>query len=103
MAITDDAGFIDISGDGGLLKKIIKEGEGGSPQTGDEVTAHYTGTLQDGTKFDSSRDKQKAFKFAVGTLVTMHTIHGRSQRNGERDYFKTPTDQLRSSKYAAVK
>ena len=59
--------LIDISGDGGLLKRIIREGAGECPQTGDEVTAHYTGTLLDGTKFDSSRDKQKPFKFTVGT------------------------------------
>ena len=59
--------LIDISGDGGLLKRIIREGAGECPQTGDEVTAHYTGTLLVGTKFDSSRDKQKPFKFTVGT------------------------------------
>ena len=67
MSATEEGGFIDISGDGGLLKKIIAEGKGDCPQIGDEVTAHYTGTLLNGTKFDSSRDKGKAFKFAVGT------------------------------------
>lgn len=66
--VSNDVGdLIDISGDGGLLKRIIREGAGECPQSGDEVTAHYTGTLLDGTKFDSSRDKQKAFKFTVGT------------------------------------
>ena len=35
-----DAGFIDISGDGGLLKKILAEGTGECPQLGDEVSAH---------------------------------------------------------------
>ena len=66
MASTS-AEFIDISGDGGLLKKITCEGTGECPSNGDEVSAHYTGTLLNGTKFDSSRDKGKPFKFAVGT------------------------------------
>jgi FK506-binding protein 4/5 len=49
------------------LKKILKEGAGDElPITGMEVTAHYTGTLDDGTKFDSSRDRGKEFKFTIG-------------------------------------
>eukprot|EP00605_Chrysophyceae_sp_TOSAG23-4_P000489 GSChrysophyteH1.ASY1.ANO1.548.1 assembled CDS len=66
--MTDFAGdFIDVSGDGGILKKIITEGSGDFPEVGMEVKAHYTGTLQDGTKFDSSRDRGKHFTFPLGT------------------------------------
>ena len=61
-----DNDFIDISGDGGLLKKILKEGDGDSPTKGMMVRAHYTGTLEDGTKFDSSRDRGTEFKFKIG-------------------------------------
>jgi len=59
-------GYVDVSGDGGLLKKVLEDGHGESPSEGDEVFAHYTGTLEDGSKFDSSRDRGKEFKFTIG-------------------------------------
>ena len=59
-------GYVDILGNGGILKKIYQEGEGDCPSAGDEVEAHYTGTLDDGSKFDSSRDRGKVFKFTLG-------------------------------------
>jgi hypothetical protein len=56
-----------VGTDGGLLKKIVKEGSGDTrPVSGQQVAAHYTGTLDDGTKFDSSRDRNKEFKFVIG-------------------------------------
>ena len=66
MSGFDNTDFIDVTGDGGILKKILTEGEVESPASGDEVFAHYTGTLEDGTKFDSSRDRGKEFNFPIG-------------------------------------
>jgi len=60
------AEWIDVSGDGGVLKKVLKEGSGEVPFNGAEVKAHYTGTLEDGTKFDSSRDRDSPFTFELG-------------------------------------
>jgi hypothetical protein len=60
------ATIIDISGDGKLTKEVTSEGEGPVPAAGDEIIAHYTGTLLDGTVFDSSRDRGKTFNFVLG-------------------------------------
>lgn len=50
----------------GLKYVELKEGEGAQPQTGQTVVVHYTGTLEDGTQFDSSRDRGTPFQFKIG-------------------------------------
>ncbi|HKP64913.1 MAG TPA: FKBP-type peptidyl-prolyl cis-trans isomerase [Polyangiales bacterium] len=44
----------------------LKVGSGASAEAGKRVTVHYVGTLTDGTKFDSSRDRGKGFSFDLG-------------------------------------
>lgn len=51
----------------GLKYVDEKLGDGPSPQQGQVVSVHYTGTLQDGTKFDSSRDRNQPIEFPIGT------------------------------------
>ena len=41
-------------------------GTGAAPQAGQLVTVHYTGWLEDGTKFDSSLDRGQPFQFVIG-------------------------------------
>ncbi len=50
----------------GLKYKVITAGTGATPKKGDTVVVHYTGTLEDGTKFDSSRDRNSPFSFKLG-------------------------------------
>lgn len=50
----------------GLRYWIISEGDGDNPVEGDAVTCHYSGWLEDGTLFDSSRNRDSAFSFQLG-------------------------------------
>jgi FKBP-type peptidyl-prolyl cis-trans isomerase len=44
----------------------IKVGTGQEVKSGDTVVIHYTGTLEDGTKFDSSYDRDEPFETQIG-------------------------------------
>ncbi|WP_422387046.1 FKBP-type peptidyl-prolyl cis-trans isomerase [Anabaena sphaerica] len=51
----------------GLQYVELVEGTGKTPKSGQTVEVHYVGILEDGTKFDSSRDRNQTFKFKIGT------------------------------------
>lgn len=54
----------------GLLYKVIDPGEGQLPDSNDRVTVHYEGTLTDGTKFDSSYDRNEPATFVLNEVVS---------------------------------
>lgn len=56
----------EITTPSGLKYVDIVEGAGVSPQPGQTVTVDYTGTLEDGKKFDSSLDRGQPFSFRIG-------------------------------------
>jgi FKBP-type peptidyl-prolyl cis-trans isomerase len=49
-----------------LQIETLKPGTGAEATTGQRVTVHYVGTLTDGKKFDSSRDRGRGFQFTLG-------------------------------------
>lgn len=50
----------------GLKVEVLQEGNGPVAQKGQTVVVHYTGTLENGKKFDSSRDRGEPFSFVLG-------------------------------------
>ncbi|OMO78130.1 hypothetical protein CCACVL1_14645 [Corchorus capsularis] len=80
-------------GNQGLKKKLLKEGEGwDTPDNGDEVEVHYTGTLLDGTQFDSSRSRGTPFKFTLGQgqVIRGWDLGIKTMKKGENALFTIP-------------
>ncbi len=57
----------------GLIIEELAVGDGSEAAAGQSVTVHYTGWLTDGTKFDSSKDRNDPFEFPLGAR---HVIAG---------------------------
>lgn len=52
--------------DAAMKMEDLRDGSGAEARAGTTVTVHYVGTLTNGTKFDSSRDRGKGFTFKLG-------------------------------------
>ena len=57
----------------GLQYDDLRVGQGAAARFGSDVVVHYTGWLTDGTKFDSSKDRNEPFEFPLGAR---HVIAG---------------------------
>ena len=59
----------------GLKYEDLKVGEGKEAKAGDKLIVHYTGWLKDGTKFDSSKDRNEPFPVVVGVSSVIKGWH----------------------------
>ncbi len=66
MEPSKDAAAKEVVTASGLKYVDQKVGTGAEAKAGDTVEVHYTGWLVDGTKFDSSRDRNRPFRFKLG-------------------------------------
>ena len=57
------------STESGLQYQVEKMGDGAKPKATDIVKVHYTGTLTDGTKFDSSVDRGEPATFPLNQVI----------------------------------
>lgn len=75
----------------GLQFKVVSEGNGPKPTAADNVTVHYTGTLIDGTKFDSSVGKDPV-TFPLGGVIKGWTEGLQLMNEGSKYTFYIPSE-----------
>ena len=78
--------------DNGAMIKLSRAGKGKTPKADSVVNVHYTGTLIDGTKFDSSRDRGEAFKTRLTDVIPCWTKAVQQLKPGARATVVCPPD-----------
>ncbi len=76
----------------GLQYKVLTEGSGVSPTAESTVKVHYTGTLIDGTKFDSSVDRGEPIEFPLNGVIKGWTEGLQLMKPGAKYMFYIPSD-----------
>ena len=90
-------GFTELPGsEGNIFKKILVEGPGDSPKTGQKVSVHYKGYFKDGKVFDQSNKKKKSkpfvCKLGVGQVIKGWDVGVASMKKGEKATFYIKSD-----------
>jgi len=87
----------------GLQYKVIKAGDGKRPQATDTVTAHYRGTLIDGTEFDSSYARGQPASFPLNRVIPGWTEALQLMRPGAKWQVFIPADLAYGERGAGAK
>ena len=77
-----------------LKIEVLQEGTGEEAKNGDNVSVHYVGTLEDGTKFDSSIDRGTPFDFLLGSgqVIKGWDLGVLGMKIGEKRKLTIPSD-----------
>lgn len=81
-----------VKADSGLVKRVVAEGSGASPQPNDMVKVNYKGTLRDGTVFDSSEKHGEPAQFRLGGVIPCWTEALQTMKVGEKAHITCPAD-----------
>jgi FKBP-type peptidyl-prolyl cis-trans isomerase len=76
----------------GLQWEVVKAAEGPKPKATDTVTVHYTGTLINGTKFDSSVDRGEPTSFPLNGVIKGWTEGLQLMSVGSKYKFTIPSE-----------
>lgn len=68
----------------GLQYEVVESGTGATPKSSDKVTVHYTGTLVDGTEFDSSVRRGQPATFPVNGVIAGWTEALQLMKEGDK-------------------
>ncbi len=98
--LSEAKGFLAINGakegvvttESGLQYKVITSGNGPAPSEASTVKVHYTGTLIDGTKFDSSYDRNEPVSFPVSGVIAGWTEALVKMKVGDKWQLVIPPD-----------
>ena len=90
--------YINITEDGGIKKKILKEGSGASPEQGNEVHVNYIGRNSDNKVFDQTKDKPFTFKIGSGQVIKGWDMGVKTMKVGEKAEFILSPDYAYGNK-----
>jgi FKBP-type peptidyl-prolyl cis-trans isomerase FkpA len=76
----------------GLILRTVQEGTGPSPSADDTVKVHYTGTLRDGTVFDSSTKRGEPAQFKLGGVIPCWTEALQTMKVGGKAHITCPAE-----------